>query len=406
MQSQVVPGPLDPHARHLHADNAVLRVQGPAARVLLPANVPAWSVTRRAVIERLCADPRVSRDPRRHWPDFADIPSDWALMSFVGMTTAFTTYGADHHRLRNLLLPAFTPERIGALRPLVRDTVVALLRDMRDVGTVVDLRGSFAQVVAAETMCDLFGVPDEMRAWVRHVIDAVNDPADTREQQRTDFTGLLTCLTKLVAAKHIQPGDDLTTVLIAARDEDDRLGDDELIFALVMMMGGGTGTTGNLIANAVGALLTHPGQLAMVLAGDVDWSAVIEETLRAEGPVQHLPLRYAVEDIDLGEGVVIAKGEAIIMSFGAAGRDPAVHGDAADEFDITRADKDHLAFGHGVHHCIGAPLARMQAAVALPALFEAFPDIRLAVPADQLRRQPAFVYNGYRELPVSLTPSA
>lgn len=135
---------------------------------------------------------------------------------------------------------------------------------------------------------------------------------------------------------------------------------------------------------------------------------VVEETLRVDAPVASLPLRYAVEDLDIAElggpdGAFIGKGEAILVAYAAAGRDPERHGKDADRFDVTRADKEHLAFGHGVHHCLGAPLGRLEARIALPALFERFPDLQLAVLQEELRPVDSFISNGHRTLPVRVS---
>jgi cytochrome P450 len=161
----------------------------------------------------------------------------------------------------------------------------------------------------------------------------------------------------------------------------------------------------NLITNAVYKLLVHPDQRAMVADGRASWDDVIEETLRAESPINMLPLRYAVEDIEV-DGTVIPKGEPILVGFGAIGRDPAIHGSTGDAWDITRANKEHLSFGYGTHNCFGAPLARLEAQIALPALFDRFPDLALAVPAEELEPQGTFIMNGFKTLPVTVKASA
>ncbi|HEX5534304.1 MAG TPA: cytochrome P450, partial [Actinomycetales bacterium] len=157
---------------------------------------------------------------------------------------------------------------------------------------------------------------------------------------------------------------------------------------------------------AITALLTDPEQLDHLRAGRADWGDVVEETLRHEPAVKHLPLRYALTDLPLPDGQTIAAGEAILASYGAANRHPDWHGETADRFDLTRPTKDHLAFGHGVHFCLGAPLARLEVATALRMLFDRFPDIRLAVPAGELRPLPTLISNGHVTLPVHLRPDA
>jgi 2-hydroxy-5-methyl-1-naphthoate 7-hydroxylase len=205
-------------------------------------------------------------------------------------------------------------------------------------------------------------------------------------------------------AKQADPGDDLTSDLIAAQEEDgSKLTDAELMGTLHLMLATGTEPVMNLLANAVRALLTHPDQLALVRSGQVAWSEVIEETLRNQAPVGHLPFRFAVEDIDVA-GVTIAKGDPVLINFAAIGRDPETHGADAAEFDVLRAEKEHLSFGHGAYRCIGYPLAQMEASVALPALFERFPDMALATPDDELRPQVTFIMNGLLQLPVRLSP--
>jgi cytochrome P450 len=190
--------------------------------------------------------------------------------------------------------------------------------------------------------------------------------------------------------------------MIGSRDEDgSQLTEKQIVETLMLVINAGHETTVNLLDQAIVALLTHPEQRAAALAGEVSWSEVVEETLRYQAPVAHLPLRYAVEDIEI-EGLRIGKGEAILASYAAAGRDPKIHGATADIFDVTRAVKDHVSFGHGAHHCIGAPLARMEGELALPALFRRFPDIRLAVEVSELKPVVSFVSNGHQELPVYL----
>jgi cytochrome P450 len=400
MEPQFRQTTIDPSGRFLHAENDRLRVKGPATRVMLAGGVSAWSVTRHEVVKRLCEDPRVSRDPVRHWPAYAGLPTDWPLRSFISTVNAFTTHGGDHQRLRTLMSSAFTQRRLDLVRSRVHATVSRLVRELGRArpGEVVDLRRAFTDVVPAEALCDLVGVPDSFRGRAAHSIQAINRPTtDDR-----DFMDLTTCLGALVATKYMVKGDDLTSDLIRARYGDDQLTEAEVNTALILLIGAGSGTTANLLCKAVTSLLTHPDQLKLVKAGDATWVDVIEETLRAEGPVQHLPLRFAVEDIDLGFDTVIKAGEPILLAFGAAGRDPVAHGRTANEFDLTRTDKDHLAFGHGVHHCIGAPLARMEASIALPALFAHFPDLELAVPATELKPLPTYIYNGFVELPVRL----
>lgn len=173
----------------------------------------------------------------------------------------------------------------------------------------------------------------------------------------------------------------------------------DTIFAI---LGAGSETTINFFDNAITQLLTHPEQLELVKSGQVSWDEVIEEVLRLESPLASLPMRFAVRDIPL-DGVTIPEGDPILINYAALGRDPALHGQSAGSFDITRENKEHLSFGHGVHYCLGAGIATMVAKTGLSALFERFPDLSLAVDADELVPYPTFIMNGNRRLPVRLS---
>lgn len=229
-------------------------------------------------------------------------------------------------------------------------------------------------------------------------------------------------LDELIATKRREPADDMTSLLIAARDTGDEedgadgsgradgtaaasaasaLTEEELRDTLLLVVSAGYETTVNLIDNAIAALLTHPEQLALVRSGKAGWGDVVEEALRRDAPVAHLPLRFAVEDIELPGGVVLRKGDPILASYAAAGRHPARYGEDGAVFDVTRPVKDHLAFGHGPHFCLGAPLARLEGATALRLLFERFPDLALA-PDAELAPVESLISNGHRELPVLL----
>jgi cytochrome P450 len=206
---------------------------------------------------------------------------------------------------------------------------------------------------------------------------------------------------RLIATKRAEPGDDMTSLLLAAQAADgDRLSQDELVSTLILMIGAGGETAAALIDHATVELLGNPGQLALAQAEN-RWDDVIEETLRQHPPVMHMPLRFATADMELDAGTRIPRGDAVILGFGAHGRDRAAN-PAPDRFDLDRRDRRHLAFGHGVHFCLGAPLARLEARVALPALFARFPHLRLA-PDGELVRAPSFIGNDYRHLPVHLT---
>jgi cytochrome P450 len=273
----------------------------------------------------------------------------------------------------------------------------------------VDLREHLAYPLPIAVIGHLMGVPESQRDAFRQVVDGVFDTTLNPVEAEANTATLYEQLDQLIDTKRRAPSDDLTSLLITARDDEgDGSGftDEELRDTLLLMISAGYETTVNVIDQAITALLTDPEQLGHLRAGRADWSDVVEETLRHEPAVKHLPLRYALTDIPLPDGQMIAAGEAILASYAAANRHPHWHGASADRFDVTRPTKDHLAFGHGVHFCLGAPLARLEVATALRMLFERFPQIRLAVPADELRPLPTLISNGHLTLPVHLRPDA
>lgn len=405
---------IDPTGRDVLGEAERIRALGPVTRVEMPDGVLAWAVSDQGLLRRLLVDPRVSKDAYRHWPAWieGEISSDWPLFPWVAVRNMLTAYGPDHRRLRGLIAGAFTARRITALRPRIEAITSDLLNELADLppDRPADLRERYTYQLPIKVICELFGIGDEAtREELSRCVDILFNIGKAPEATLAAFQRLQQILRELVADKREHPGDDLSSALITARDGDTSpLSEEELVDTLALFVSAGHETTVNLLGNAIVAMLTHPDQLDLVRGGNLTWEEVIEETLRNQAPVPNLPLRFAVEDIhidtDTGEGVTLRTGEAILACYGAAGRDPLVHGRDADRFDVTRTAKTHLAFGHGVHHCLGAPLARLEAAIALPALFERYPDLTLAAEPDGLLPLESFVSNGYRALPARLTP--
>jgi 2-hydroxy-5-methyl-1-naphthoate 7-hydroxylase len=400
---------LDTTGSNIHAESAALRAQGPATQVELPGGVVVWSINSHDVAKSVLTDPEVTKSARKHWRAFinGEIPPDWEMISWIVMDNMVTAYGKDHVRLRRLVGAAFTPRRTEAIRPQVEELTGELLDALAAVapGEVVDLRERFAYPLPARLVADLIGMSEDARAKVAKVID-IADTTFTPGQAQARLADWRAAVADFIEAKRRQPGEDITSDLIAARDEDgSRLTEQELIDTIFAIFGAGSETTINFFDNAITALLTHPEQRELVTSGKASWDDVIEETLRVESPLAHLPLRYAVTDIEL-DGVTIPQGDAIIVNYSAVGRDPALHGDDADRFDLTRASKEHLSFGAGPHYCLGAGVARLVARTGLSGLFDRFPDLELAVPASELQPLPTFIMNGHRTLPVRLTAAA
>jgi cytochrome P450 len=392
---------LDFHAADQHAENARLRKAGPVVLVELPDGVVAWATTRQDLLQQVLTDARIAKNAS-HWSAYqdGDVPPTWPLINFITVSGMTTADGDDHRRLRGLVSQAFTPRRVEALRPRIEQTTRQLLDAFPDTDDPVDLRAHFAYPLPMQVIGELLGIPTEMRHDFHRLstagVSTVINPDDVIATQRQ----LYALLARIVAIKRENPADDLTSALIAVRDHDDRLSEAELAGTMLTIIHAGHKTTLSLIINATRALLTHLDQLALVRTGAQTWSDVIEETLRWDGPLGQFPLRYATQDLELG-GTTIRKGEAILASYAAVGRDPARYGEDADRFDVTRAGARHISFGIGAHYCLGASLARLEAEVALPALFERFPHLALAEAPEHLKPIPSLVSNTVEALPVT-----
>jgi len=397
---------LDRAGRDIHEEARNLRARGPVTLVELHGGYTAWSVTSYEIAKQLLVDPRISKNTKTHWPEFRDgkVPQDWELYTWVAMDNMQTRDGAEHDRLRSLVAQAFTSRQVAKSRPIIEDIVSRLLDDLTAVpaGEVVDIKGRYFYPLSTILIGDLLGISDQDRGAALHGAQVNAKTTNTAEESEANLLQWTSALGHLVETKRREPGDDLTTVMIeATNDETAPLTDDEVIGSVHLLIGTGTETTANVLCHTLIDLLTHPDQLELILSGAVGWEAAWEEVVRKDGAVGSLPFRCAVEDIEIG-GVTIAKGDLVLINYAAAGRDPEKYGDTAADFDITREDKTSLSFGYGRHRCLGSVLATLEAMVALPALFERFPNLALAVPAAGLKPQGTFIFNGYAEVPVLL----
>ncbi|MGF1240029.1 cytochrome P450 family protein [Streptomyces sp. NPDC004684] len=397
---------LDPFVTDLDGESARLRAAGPLAAVELPGGVPVWAVTHHAEARALLTDPRLVKDIDV-WGAWrrGEIPADWPLIGLANPGRSMLTVdGAEHRRLRTLVAQALTPRRVERMRERIERLTQDLLDALPADGGVVDLKAAFAYPLPMYVVADLMGIDTGRLPRLKVLFEKFFSTQTPPEEVVATLTELAQIMGETVAAKRRAPGDDLTSALILASEDGDHLTDQEIVSTLQLMVAAGHETTISLIVNAVVNLSTHPDQRDLVLSGAADWSAVIEETLRFSTPTSHVLIRFATEDVPVGDKVIPA-GDALIVSFGAIGRDENAHGPTAGDFDITRESKNrHISFGHGPHVCPGAALSRLEAGVALPALYARFPRLDLAVPADQLRNKPVVTQNDLFELPVRLEP--
>ncbi|MGF6881740.1 cytochrome P450 [Nocardia sp. GP40] len=397
---------LDPTGADIHGEVARLRAYGPAARVVLPGGVHGWLVTDHAVLRRLMVSSRVSKDPQ-YWSalNAGEIPQDWVMRPWFEVQNLLTASGDTHERLRGAVGAAFTERRVRALRPRIEAITGEELDRLAwtSDGDIADLRAGFARRLPIRVITELMAVPPSMAGPLCRHADGLLNTSAAPDRVRADYAAMMGLVTEVITYKRSHLADDLTSTLITGPDRaGPRLSEEELRDTLALFITAGHETTTNLLGHAVIASLTHPRQRAEVIAGHISFDQVIEETLRRNPPIAAMPFRFTVEDIDLGDGVQIPRGEAILASIAGANRDPKVFGKQAHQFDARRDSRGHMAFGYGMHRCVGAPLARLEARVALPGLFKRFPHIQLGVDPAELQSLPSFVMDGHRAIPVRL----
>ena len=372
---------------------ARLRESRPVAPVRMPAYGRAWIVTRYADVRTVLTDPRLAKDVHR-WPGGGRFRPSEATGVYAHMLHADPP---GHTRLRRLVQKAFTPRR-AALRPRAEEIAAGLLDEVAAApGDVTDLLGAYARPLPIAVLCELLGIPVADRAWIAVTVAAYDDRAQHQRLERE----LAAYFAELIAARRSEPGDDLVSALACDSGAADGLSGNELLSTVFLLVMAGFDTTVNLIASGTLALLTHPKEMARLREDPSLFPAAVEELLRFTNPVNHANDRFTTEDVPVGD-VVIPAGEWVFPAISSANRDPAQFPDP-DRLDLGRDTSGHVAFGHGVHHCLGAPLARMEAEVVLGALLARFPRISLAVPPEELRWRPVSLMNGLESLPVRLT---
>ncbi|MFJ9344685.1 cytochrome P450 [Streptomyces sp. NPDC101733] len=379
-----------------------LREDGPVRRVVIAGGVEAWLVTRHEDGLAALSDPRLSSDVRD--------ASDSRLLGRLPATERASMLSnmlrsdpPDHTRLRRLVSKAFTARRVAELRPRILSLTDRLLDAVVPAGRA-DLVADLALPLPVTVISELLGVPvddrNDFQRWTDSMLVRGVEPPDPAVVNEA-WQHMRAYVSELVHAKRARPGDDLLSGLISARDEEQQLSEDELIAMVFLLLVAGYVTTVNLIGGGVAMLLAHPDQLDLLRSDPELLPGAIEEFLRYDGPVSPGIARFAREDVEIA-GVRVPRGATVLIGSALADRDPARFPDP-DRLDITRQDNAHLAFGHGLHYCLGAPLARLEGQIAIGAVLRRLPGLALAVPPDRIRWRPGGL-RGPESLPVTFTP--
>lgn len=399
------------------------RDAGPAHEVVFAHGAKVWMVTGYEEVKALTNDPRVSKDGRRmnelfslhsgvelpeHGTAQADgAEDDSAGHSGVGFDDDLAAHMLNsdpprHTRLRALVGKAFTAARVERLRPHIEEVADRLLDKFAD-RDVVDLMDEYAVRLPITIIAELFGMPEEdreqFRLWALKLVGAGQDPDDVAEASRR----VVEYANALIDAKRANPGEDMTSELVRVTDNGDRLTQGELVAMLFVLVVAGHITTIYSIGNAAQNLLTHPDELAKLRADPSLMPAAVDELLRFDGPSGVGTFRFSNDEIQVGDKVIPA-GQILALSWHSANRDPKRYPDP-DRLDVTRKPLGSMAFGHGIHYCIGVPLAKMQIEVALSRLIARYPHLKLAITPQQLKWENSALLRGLVELPVTVRPA-
>ncbi|MFD9002401.1 cytochrome P450 [Streptomyces sp. NPDC059582] len=373
---------------------ARLRAEGPVHRIRMPeGGAPAWLVVGYEAGRAALADPRLSKD----WGKASPALPLAAVSSGPHMLRADPP---DHTRLRKLIAREFTARRVAELAPRVQRTTDTLLdRMLAAPEGRVDLVEALSFPLPISVICELIGVPDldraSFRTWSNDALGAT-DPED----RAVAAAAMARYIVELVDGKRRRPGRDLLSALIHGSDEDgDRLSHEELVGTTWLLLVAGHETTVNLISNGVLALLTHPDQLAVLRADFTLIDSAVEEMLRYDGPVETPTFRFTTEPVTIGGTLIPAGGELVLVAMADANHDPARF-PSPQRFDISRDTRGHVAFGHGIHYCLGAPLARLEARIAIRTLLERCADLTLDIHPAALTWRSGMLIRGPRSLPV------
>ncbi|WP_030809366.1 cytochrome P450 family protein [Streptomyces sp. NRRL F-2799] len=372
---------------------AKLRESGPVHRVRIPEGAEAWLVVGYDAGRAALTDPRLSKQWKNASPSFP-------ISSPAAGPHMLNSDPPDHGRLRRMVVREFTTRRIEQLGPRVQEITNELLDAMLALSEGrADLVDALSFPLPISVICELLGVPTLDRAAFRDWTNTVlSDPDPAARMTAVRQTAAY--LTDLLERKRSEPGQDLMSDLIRTTDEDgDRLSTDELLGTAWLLLVAGHETTVNLISNGVLALLTHPDQLAALRADMTLMSNAVEEMLRYDGPVETPTFRFTTEPVEIGGTVIPGDGQLVLVALADANHDAGRFPDP-DRFDIRRAAGGHVAFGHGIHYCLGAPLARLEARIAIGALLTRFPDLALDAHPAALTWRQGLLIRGPQRLPV------
>lgn len=380
----------------LHPGYTELFARDALTRIRMPHGGEAWLAAGYEQVRAVMAAPAVSRALAAENPDIPRL-----LPEPPPAGTIMTIDPPEHSRLRKLVSKAFTARRIEAMRSRIQQTVDELLGAMEAAGAPADLVRHLAVPLPVSVICDLLGVPVEdqehFRAFTDGVMGTTAFDSDEVRAAMGDFFGYFS---QLVAQRREHPSDDLLGALVTARDEGDRLSEQELVWLGVALLIGGHETTLNQIGNFTYTLLRHPEQLARLRADPQLAPRAVEELLRYVPTGAGSAFASLVtEDVEIS-GVWLRKGEAVIVDLSAANRDPAAF-DEPDRLVLDREPNHHLAMGYGAHFCLGAQLARMELQIVLTSLLRRFPGLRLAVPEERLKWRTGSLIRGLEELPIA-----